>query len=523
MEKHDVVVIGGGHNGLAMAAYLAKAGLDVCIAERLDKCGGGVLTEEVTLPGFKHDPFAVDHAIIQANPLIRNDELGLKSKYGLNYIAYSPGNAFIFPDDSALVLYQDINKTCESISQFSERDAEAYPKFLKSCEEMSMILGEYMFGPPPSFGNMLSFLEASEVGRDYLKLILGSAMDVAEEWFESEEMKVALLRHVGEILITPQQKGTGNFVFKFAGAANGILIPEGGSGALSVALEACAKDYGVSIKTSISVKAIKIESGEAKGVVLDTGEEIIATKAVVSSLNVKQLFLDLLKPEEAPSGFQDKVRRLRQSYFITMKQDIALNEAPKYKAGGDVDKAVLIRITPYMEDLLRTFDDFSYGIPQTRDLGVGTPTLADPSRAPEGKHILFIWQDEPYNLKDGGPSKWDEIKQEIIDGGLETIRQHTTNLGPENILGRFARTPLDLERYNPSWPTGEAGHIGGTLDQLFSNRPLPGWGNYRTPVKKLYMCGASTHPGPGVSGASRAAVPVIMEDLGIDFRKVIAK
>jgi phytoene dehydrogenase-like protein len=248
LEKHDVVVIGGGHNGLIAAAYLAKAGLDVCVIEKQDTCGGGVITRELTLPGFKHDPFSADHGAIQPNPLIREDELGLISKYGLKYITYSPGNAFIFPDDSALILYQDIDKTCESISQFSQRDAEAYPRFLKACEEMNRILADFMFFPPPNFGNMISFLEASEEGREYLRLIFGSTLDVAEDWFESEQMKTALTRSVSEALVSPHQKGTGNFVFKFASSAHGTVIPEGGSGALVEALTACLKDYGGTIK-----------------------------------------------------------------------------------------------------------------------------------------------------------------------------------------------------------------------------------------------------------------------------------
>lgn len=523
VEKHDVLVIGGGHNGLIAAAYLAKAGLDVCVVERRDKCGGGVLTEELTVPGFKHDSFSFFHPIIQINPLISHDELGLKSRYGLKYIAYDPTTAFIFPDDRALILYRDVDKTCKCISQFSERDAEAYPRFLKACGEMRMILGEYMFSPPPDFGNMISFLEASEEGREYLGMILGSALDVAEDWFESEEVKAAFIRCVSEVLVPPQQKGTGDFAFTFAGASNEGVIPEGGSGALTDALVACVKDNGVTIKLSSPVKAVKVQGGEARGVVLDTGEEIMAKRAVVSTVNVKQLFLQMLKPEEMPARFPEKVRRITQSVCVVMKQDIALNEAPRYKAGGDADKALLTRITPFKEDILRMFEEFTYGIPQTRDVGIGMPTLADPTRAPDGKHTMFIWQHEPYNLKEGGPSRWDDIKQKIADGGLETLRKHTTNLGPENILGRFTRTPLDMERYNPAWITGDASQIGISLSQIFGNRPLLGWGHYRTPVKKLYMCGACTHPGPAVTGGSRAAMPIIMEDLGIDFRKVIAK
>ncbi|MFB0557000.1 MAG: phytoene desaturase family protein, partial [Dehalococcoidia bacterium] len=509
--------------GLVAAAYLLKAGLDVCVIESYDKCGGGAITEELTLPGFKHDSHSFYHSLLQVNPLISQDELGLKSKYGLKYINYDPGEAFIFPDDRALIQYQDIDKTCESIAQFSERDAEAYRRFIKAAGEMRRILVEFMFSPPPTFGNMISFLEASEVGREYLRIIMGSPLDLAEDWFESDEIRAACIRSAAETITLPQQQGTGQKAFVFSSGAFEIAIPEGGSGALSEALIACIRDNGGVIKISSPVKAIKIEAGEAKGVVLDTGEEIMATKAVVSSINVKQLFLEMLKPDELPAGFQEKVKRIKQKAYIVMPIDFALNEAPRYKAGGDVNKTAFVRICPLVEGLLRMYEDISRGIPQTGDVGVGTPTLVDPTRAPEGKHILFFWLHEPADLKEGGLSRWNEIKEQIADGALETLRKHTTNLGPENILGRSIRSPLDLERQNPAWPGGHAGHIGDNLSQLFANRPLIGWGHYRTPVKKLYMCGASTHPSSGINGGSRAAMPIIMEDLGIDFKKVIAK
>ncbi|MFC1995730.1 phytoene desaturase family protein [Chloroflexota bacterium] len=523
MEKHEVVVIGGGHNGLIVAAYLAKAGVDVCIIERLDVVGGGVRTEESTLPGFKHDPFSIEHGLIQSNPIISRDELGLKSKYGLKYLTQDPGYGIIFPDDSALFVYHDMDKTCESISQFSERDAEVFPKFAKACENTSKILEDFMSSPPPDFGNMISFMEASEEGQEYLKLIMESALDVAEDWFESEQMRVALIRNASEIMLPPQQKGTGNFVSKFPIASTWASIAEGGSGRLAEVLSACIEDNGGTIKVSSPVKAVKVEGGEARGVILDSGEEIMATKAVISGLNVKQLFCELLRPEELPATFPDRIKRTRPSVFVGMKQDIALNEAPKYKAGGDADKALTLQISPFLEDLLRMFEELAYGIPRVESPLMGVTSLIDPTRAPEGKHTLYLYHYEPYDLKDGGPSRWDEIKEEIADGFLGTLSQHTTNMGPENILGRFIRTPLDLERYNPAWIAGDFNHMGIFLSQLFANRPLPGWGHYRTPVSKLYMCGPSTHPGPAVSGGGRAAVQVVMEDLGIDFKKAISK
>jgi phytoene dehydrogenase-like protein len=519
LSKHDVVVIGGGHNGLVAAAYLAKAGLDVLVCERHQKCGGGVVTEELTIPGFRHDAFSSDHALLQGNPLISQDELGLMSKYGLRYITHSPGTAFVFPDDRALVLYDELDKTCESISQFSQRDAETYPRFIESCREMEAILSLYMFSPPPAFGNMISFLEASERGREYLRLILSSALEVAEDWFESEEVRAALVRSVSEVLIPPQQQGTGNFVFKFAPAAGGVVIPRGGSGALTEALMRALADLGGVVRTGCPVKEVEVESGEARGVILEDGEELLAKKAVLSTVHVRRLLLDMVPQSAVPQAVREALGRLRPSVFVTMKQDLALDEAPRFKAGGDVDRCLFVRLTRPLDEMLRMYDDFRRGVPQTKDLGIGIPTVADPSRAPEGKHVLFIWQHEPYHVGEG-PRTWDELKTEIADGALATLRERTENLD-STILGRFVRTPLDLARYNPAWEGGDGNHIGVSLSQLFSNRPLPGLGNYRTPIKKLYLAGASAHPGPGVSGGGRAAALRVMEDLSMDIRKVL--
>jgi len=274
---------------------------------------------------------------------------------------------------------------------------------------------------------------------------------------------------------------------------------------------------------SSSIKAIKVEGEEAKGVILDSGEEILADKAVISNLNAKQLFLDMLGPELLPEGFQGKIKRLKASTFQGMLQALALNEAPRYKAGGDVNKAGMVEISPFLEDYLRTFDEFRYGIPSAIMPMMVVATLFDSTRAPQGRHTMYLYHYEPYDLKDGGAAKWDAIRQEVADGILETLRKYTTNMGPENILGRWMHTPLDYERTNPAFIHGDIGQIGPQITQFFGNRPLPGWGKYRTPVKKLYMCGSSTHPGGAVTGGGRAAVQVVMEDLGIDFRKVIAK
>ena len=524
-ETHDVVVIGGGHNGLIVAAYLLKAGLDVCVVESQDKVGGGVITREVTLPGFKHDIYSTIHLTLSANPLIHRDELGLSAKYGFKYIRPDPQIAVVFPDDRALIFYRDIDKTCESISQFSEHDAEAYQKYLDSCRRILQAAAWPVFAPPPPFGTLVSRLDQSEEGHEVLRLMLSSAQDIVDDWFENDCVKMAVTRFASEAMIGPREKGTGISTLGFAPLLHawGAAIPEGGSGAVSEALEAFIKDNGGTIKLSSPVKSIKVEDGGAKGVVLDTGEEIAAKRAVISNLNVKQLFLELLKPDELPPGFVTNVKRIRYSNYAAMNQAIALNEAPKWKAGGDVDKTWFVEISPFMEEYLRTFDDYVYGIPSAAMPLVVTATLADPTRAPEGKHTLYLYHYEPYYLKDGGGAGWDEIEQEVADAILQKAREHTTNLGSDNILSRWITSPLDTESASPGFRAGDIMHIGTFLDQYLSNRPLPGWGNYRTPVNNLYMCGASTHPGGGVTGGGRAAVQLIMEDLGIDFKKVVAK
>ncbi|MFQ5826214.1 MAG: phytoene desaturase family protein [Dehalococcoidia bacterium] len=524
MAQHDVVVIGAGHNGLIVACYLAKAGLDVCVVEMAEKVGGGVVTRELTVPGFKHDPAATMQATIQANPLIHRDELGLKSRYGLKYIFPDPQLAVVFPDEKALVVYRDIDKTCESIAQFSQRDAEIYPRFCEASVQILKAGGVPTFSPAAPFGQLVSSMDGSDGGREFLRVILSSTMDMAEEWFESEQMKIALARFASEVMIGPREKGTGAYIFGFPHFHRwGVAIPEGGSGALTEALAACLRDNGGSIRLSSPVKTIKVVGGEAKAVVLRSGEEIHASRAIVSNLNVKQLFLEMLKGEELPTGFQDRVRRIKPSSFSAFNQALALNEAPKYKVGGDVDRTAMVEVSPFMEDFSRSFEEFAYGIPASRMPLVVVATLADPLRAPEGKHTMYLYHYEPYKLKDGGAASWDDRKQEVADAVLDEVRRHTTNMGPENILGRWVSSPLDFERSNPAFVDGDIHHIAAFLNQFYTNRPLPGWGQYRTPVKRLYMTGGSTHPGAGVTGGGRASVQVIMEDMGIDFKKVVAR
>ena len=523
-KSHEVIIIGGGHNGLTVASYLAKAGVDVCVVESLPIVGGGVVSAELAAPGFITDPCSVWHGVIQANPLILNDELGLISKFGLKYIRPEAQLSVLFPDDTYIILYRDVDKTCESIAKFSDHDAEAYKKFHGWAGKFLDILSQGMFNPPAPFGSMASLMDQSEEGRDLLRSLMISGVDICDDWFESPELKSALTKFCAEASFSPRAKGTGFTLFSYIPLMHkyGGAIPVGGSGALSESMERCILHYGGTILTSSAVEKVIVSSGEAKGVILKGGEEILATKAVISNLNAKQIPA-LIGQENVPEKYANNLKNLKLSGHRSICMGYALHEPPNYTAGDEINKSFFVEFSPKpYEKFLRNFDDMEYGyIPV--DMPVACcQTQLDPTRAPEGKHTLHLFHYTPYDLADGGAAKWDEIREKISDSIMETFQKQTTNMGKDNIIGRSIETPLDLERRNPAMIGGDYGHLGMYLNQLMGNRYLPGW-NYKTPVEKFWMCGPSCHPGLGVSGGGRAAVQAVMEDLGIDFESVIKK
>ncbi|MFA5938959.1 MAG: NAD(P)/FAD-dependent oxidoreductase [Sinimarinibacterium sp.] len=520
-KRFDVVVLGGGHNGLLAGCYLQKAGLKVCVLEHQAWVGGGAVTRELTVPGFKHDVCSIGHMLIQPNPLIANDELKLLSKFGLKYIFPETATTVLFPDDSYVAFYRDIDRTCEGIAKISQRDADAYRKFCQFVDGAYDFMSMGMYSPPPAMGNTAAFLDSNEVGQEIMRALTTSQLDVACDWFESNEMRVATSRVTSEGMISPQTKGSGIAMFWYFALVRkyGLCLPEGGSGSLSEALRRCFEDLGGELRLSATVKELIVSGGECKGARLVDGEEIVATRAVVSSLNIKQM--PGLLGKHSPADYTSKIARTEHSEYFPFHIEMALHEAPKYNCGIDPDTASFVEFSPKdMNEYLKVFDDLRRGVPVAHIPLMIVPTVADKTRAPEGKHILYNYNYAPYALADGGPEKWDEISKDYIARNLAAIRKQTSNMGDDNIIATWSKSPLELERYNPSMPRGDLMHIGAFFHQVMGNRPIPTW-NYRTPIKNLYMCGASTHPGPAVNGASRAAMPVVMEDLGIDFEKVV--
>ncbi len=525
-KMYDAVVAGGGHNGLLVACYLAKAGLEVCVVEQNDKVGGAVISREGwAAPGFISDPCSTQHHIAQFSPTLKDDELGLISKYGLKYIYPPVQESILFTDGTTFNIYLDVERTCEEIAvKYGQHDAEAYRKFYKWASYGVDTIVSGFFNPAPTYGLYAGMMDSSEEGRELLRASRMSVKDVLDEWFENDKVKMGMMRWMSETMLNPLSAGTGTTAFTFIGLghrAPGTGMPVGGSGKLSEAMEAFLKDNGATIMLNSTVKEFIVSGGECKGVRLASGEEILAKKMCVADLHIKQVFPNMVGASNLPDGFAHKVDRLRHAPFMAFQQSVALNHAPKFKAEDEaLNEAFFVEFCPdNMYDFCKLFDGLAYG-----DVGiaplVSVPTLHDPSRAPEGKHIMYLYEYAPYKRRDG--RDWDDVKEEFANEIYDYVSKYCYNMERDNIIGKWVMTPKDLEKMNPAMIHGDLGHIGSYAEQLLGDRPLPRY-NYTTPIDKLMMCGPSTHPGCGVTCGGRAAATAILEELGFMIEDVVAK
>lgn len=526
-STYDIVVAGGGHNGLIAACYLAKAGLKVCVVEKNDTVGGGARTSELTVPGFKHDSCSLAHILLQANPLIRNDELKLQSQFGLRYVQPEMMTACLFDDGDVIEFHKDIDKTCAGIAKFSEHDAEAYRRFDAKVGAILELVLMGLYSTPPTFGMQAAMLDQSPEGRFLMRTQAMSAWDVVDEWFESDKLKIALSRYAAESCLSPFMPGSGILVFLKMPYLHrfGLGIAIGGSGALSDTLATFLQQHGGEIRTGSGVSEFTSSGNTITGLKLENGEEITASRAVISNLNVKQVFPHMVPGVTLPDGFAQSIEVLKHSSLQPFTMHLALNEAPAYKASADLNGFSWIqrcRSTP--EAYARCWNETELGYPQRDLVSYSQSTTVDPSRAPPGKQALYFYGFAPYHLAEGGPEAWEALGRQYAADYLDDLRDLTTNMSDENILGSFYMTPVDIERNNNAMIGGDIIHLAMATWQSGGNRPVAGYGQYRSPLEKLYMCGASTHPGGGVNGASgRSVARIVMEDLGLDFDEIVAR
>lgn len=521
--KPGVVVIGGGTNGLVTAGLLAKAGLKTLLLERRERVGGAAVSEEFH-PGYKASTVAHTAGPLRASVA---RELALT---GVETVEIEPRVVAALPDGRGLALFGDPEKSAVEIRPFSARDAERYTAFQRSLSRIAAFLARVLETTPPELAapgprDLWSLLRVGlgfrGLGREDAQRLLRwgpmAVADFASEWFETEALRALLCaRGITGMLQGPWSAGTtANLLLQAAGAggnaAGSTVLVKGGLGVLSEALGAAARRFGAEIRTGAEVAQILAKDGQATGVVLAGGEEI-AARAVISGADPKRTFLGLLDPALLDPEDLRRFRNYRQT-GMAAKVNLALDARPSFTAlkGRDGMAAGRIHIGPSVDDLERAYDDAKYGgISRRPYLDVTLPTLADPSLAPAGRHVMSVYaQYTPYRLKQGD---WDSRREELGDLVLRTLEEYAPGISGR-VVGRQVLTPLDLERVY-GLTGGHPFHGEPSLNQLFLTRPLLGFGRYRTPLKGLYLCGAGTHPGGGVTGGPGAnAAREILRDL----------
>jgi len=517
-NRFDIVVAGAGHNSLIAAAYLAKAGFRCLVLEGHSIIGGGVKTEELTLPGFKHDTCSTAHNGIQGNPLIRNDELKLRD-YGLEYISPDPIMHMPFADGSYITQWADLDRSAAEFAKFSKKDGEAYRRMYHESEAARDLLGGDTF-VPPGFGKPLSErLAAHPLGKIWQRRLAMSAWDVLRENFEDDHCRAFLLGTPWSMQ-PPQYPMSGRSAYMSIRTAP-RKIAKGGSGMLTQALARFIEAHNGVILVNKSVARLIVEGGKCVGVECADGSAYRADKAVLSTLHIKHL-VEMAPRELWPQDFLYGVETW-EGEVSEVVTHYALIEPPKYPIQGGTISPSESAIVASSERMLRFAYDDENGVSNIDEppISVFCSTVADPTRAPAGMHTLKVLGFHPYNLKEG-PKHWDAIKDQVSDAQLNYLRKFAPNLTDDKILGRFVMSPLDLERKNPSMWQGSI--HGGSSDpsQSGAMRPMPGWAQYRMPVPGLYQTGDCTYPGGSVTGApGRNAAVVMLKDFGTSIEEVV--
>jgi phytoene dehydrogenase-like protein len=522
--KRDIVIIGGGHNGLITAFYLAKAGYKPLVLERSAQVGGAAVTDEFH-PGFKCSTLAHTAGPIRPD-IVRDMQL---EKHGLMMITPEVCVTALSPDGRALTLYQDENKSAEAISAFSQKDGPKYLEFHQSLAKISKVIGDALASTPPnidnpSSGDLWSMLKTGRAIRklgkkDMFRLLRWGPMavaDLASEYFETELLRAVIAaRGVFGTFLGPWSGGSALVLLIRAAAdphsAGSANLAVGGIGAVTQAMAEAAKAAGVEIRTGSEVIEIRVQDGAATGVLLSTGEEIQA-KAVISNADPKRTLLKLTDSEHLSPDFVQKLQHYRGNGTVA-KVNLALSALPKFTALANGDSAALrgrIHIGNEIDYLERAFDESKYGeFSKQPYLEATIPSLTDPTLAPEGKHVMSIYmQYAPYKLK----GDWESQRKALGQTVVKTLAQYAPNL-PELILTHQIITPMDLEeKYGLTG--GQIFHGDLALDQFFTMRPLLDWARYKTPITNLYLCGSGTHPGAGLTGGSGAnAAREILKEL----------
>jgi phytoene dehydrogenase-like protein len=513
---YDAIIIGAGHNGLVTACYLARAKWRVLVLERRPVVGGACVTEEI-FPGFKVSTAAYVNSLFRKE-IIRDFRL---HDYGLEILERNPSSFTPFPDRRYLLLGPDAALNHREISKFSVRDAEAYPRYEAMLERVANVIEPTLAMTPPNLlkPGLKDFWNLFQLGRSFRKLgpgmseaveiLTGPARPILDRWFEAEQLKGTLATDaIIGAMASPSMPGTAYVLFHHVmGETNGKRgvwgYVRGGMGGLTQALASAARDLKVDMRCDADVAKIQLTDGRASGVVLGDGTEFSAP-VIASNADAHVTFTRLLDPKVLPPDFAAAVQRIRYD-SASLKINVALSELPDFLAcpgttAGPQHRGT-IHICPDQDYIERGYDDAKYGRPSTQPvLECTIPSVVDATVAPPGKHLMSMFiQYAPYKLQG---ATWEDLREDFADRCFDLLNDYAPNF-KRSVLARQVLTPLDLEKtFNLTGGNIFQGAM--PLNQLFFFRPVPGFADYRTPIRGLYVCGAAAHPGGGVMGAAGA-------------------
>lgn len=518
--KYDVVVIGAGPNGLATAAYLAKAGLKVFVVEKRLEIGGGLATEEVTRPGFKHNTHAVYHMMTEYAPIF--PDFDLEKEYNLKFITPPVQQAIVFSDAKSICLYSDLEESCKSIAKFSQRDADAYREYYQfSQQAMDIFMGPSTYVNPMPSLEQVAKLERHPVTHRVDQLTGRTPQEMVEELFENERVRTFFLYLTCMWGAAYDLEGLGFLFPLMLNRASNYKLCVHGSHRIAHILGRVIYKYGGMIWGGYRVNKILVENGTACGVELENGDIIEATKAVVSSVDPHQTFLKFIDEKHLDPDFVNRVQEFKweeESLFVT---HLALNEAPNFTAAQtnpDVNKAMMY-VVGYdnTEELINHYEAIRRGELAKPAYNACFPSVHDPNQAPPGKHTCLLSEAAPFELRNGGAEEWYKIRKEHAQECIDVLTKYAPNINKNTIIDTYCTSPLDIENKFPDMVRGSIKQGMYFPLQMGSMRPNEYCSDHSTPVNNLYICGASSYPGGTAHfGPGYCAANTIAENLGIE-------
>ena len=520
--KFDIIIIGAGPNGLQAGAYLSKAGEKVLVLERRYECGGGLWTEETTLPGFLHSTHAIYMMMTDFAPVYKDFQL--EEEYGVHHIHPDLIWAMPFSDGKCLCIYKDVERTCKSVAQFSQKDAESYLEFYhftKKC--VDEFIGPATYIPPAGALDQIVLLQKLEFGSEMGEWSEMNAMDIIDKRFENDQVKALLLYVCTHWGVRYNMNALGYLVLLYLNRAHSYQLVKGGSHMVAQALNKVIHENKGLVKNNQRVKKIIVEGGEARGVEMEDGVVYEAIKAVISTIDPHQTFLELVGEDKLDFALADKMKRWQWEAYSLLGIHSALEEMPQFTAAAsnpDINSAGIYILGYENVQELRDYIDAIYegDIPDTIGFNCCFPSNHDPSLAPPGRCVSHISSMMPYDLKEGGAERWYNYKfrEEMTKRCLGVLECYAPNITKDKVLQTHISTPLDCENMFADMRKGSIKQGMYQPLQMGFLRPHEECSRHRTPIKNLYVGGSCVYPGGCVIwGSGYLAANRVAQDYGI--------